>query len=214
MCGRFTLGFTNKEIETHLSTQLEISSIKIESIYPRYNISPGQKILSIIHDGQSLRAGELEWGFIPSFASKGFKPLINARAETIMQKPSFKGSFQKRRCLIITDGYYEWQRSENRKQPYYIQKRSGLSYMAGIFTSVDQSDGNKKYTAAIITTSANALLSSIHDRMPLFIEENYISIWLNESPTLNNTNDSFTVYPVSSVVNSSKVDKKELIQPI
>ena len=214
MCGRFTLGFTNKEIEDHLTSKLELSSIKIESTYPRYNISPGQKVLSIIHDGQSLRVGELEWGFIPSFANKGFKPIINARAETITQKPSFKDSFQRRRCLIVTDGYYEWQRSENQKQPYYIQKRSGLSYMAGIFTSVVLQDGRKKYTAAIITTNANDALSSVHDRMPLFIEEEYISMWLHDSPTLNNTNDSFTMYPVSTLVNSSKVDNNELIQPI
>lgn len=214
MCGRFTLGITNKEIETHLSTQLEISSIKIESTYPRYNISPGQKILSIIHDGQSLRAGELEWGFIPPTANKGFKALINARAETISQKPSFKDSFQRRRCLIVSDGYYEWQRSEHQKQPYYIQKSSRLSYMAGIFTSVVMPDGKRKYTAAIITTDANVALSRIHDRMPLFIEEEYISMWLNESPTLNNTNDSFSMYPVSTLVNSSKLDNKALIQPL
>jgi putative SOS response-associated peptidase YedK len=214
MCGRITLTVSNKDIEHHLRSNVDVSSIKINSTYPRYNISPGQPILSIIHDGQSLRAGEIEWGFIPSFATKGFKPLINARAETISQKPSFKESFQRRRCLIVCDGYYEWDRSGDQKQPYYIRKRSGISYIAGIYTAVILPNGDKKYTAAIITTNANDVLSSIHDRMPLFIEPECISDWLHEKPTLNNTNDSFTMHPVSSLVNSSKVDNNQLIQAL
>ena len=86
--------------------------------------------------------------------------------------------------------------------------------MAGIYTRVILPNGEKKYTAAIITTNANDVLSSIHDRMPLFIEREFISVWLRENPTLNNTNDSFTMHPVSSLVNSSKLDNYELIQPL
>lgn len=214
MCGRFTLSVSNEEVEEYLTTNLEVSSIKIESQYPRYNISPGQSILTIIHDGQRLRAGELEWGFLPSFATPGFKPLINARAETIREKPSFKESFQRHRCLIVSDGYYEWQRSADSKQPFYIRKGNGMALMAGIYTSKQLPDGSKKYTAAIITTSANEQLAGVHDRMPLFIEEDQAFNWLSTHPTLDNTSAPFTLHPVSSMVNSSRVDKAELIQPL
>lgn len=214
MCGRFTLSVSNEEVKEYLTTNLDVSSIKTESHYPRYNISPGQPILTVIYDGQALRAGDLEWGFLPSFASSGFKPLINARAETISEKPSFKESFQRRRCLILCDGYYEWQRSEDSKQPFYIRKGKGIALMAGIYTSKQLPDGTKKYSAAIITTSANEQLALIHDRMPLFIEEAHALHWLSKEPSLINTNTSFTMYPVSSMVNSSKIDKPELIQPI
>lgn len=214
MCGRFTLGITNQEIENYLTTNLEVSSMKIESTYPRYNISPGQRVISIIHDGQTLRVGELEWGFIPSFASSSFKPLINARSETIREKPSFKESFQHRRCLIVSDGYYEWQKTQNHKQPFYIKKGSGIAFMAGIYTPVQLPDGTKKFTTAIITTSANNELKAIHDRMPLFIELQNVTTWLREDPQLQNTNEPFMMHPVSTQVNSAKIDHSELIVPI
>ena len=212
MCGRFTLGQSNKEIESHLEQAFQISASSIETIYPRYNIAPGQKIVSIIHDGHGFRAGELEWGFTTMQAD--MKPLINARAETLLQKPTFKQSFASKRCIILCDGYYEWQTLDSGKQPYYIQPGSTFGYMAGIYTSAVGSDGQKKHTAAIITTAANPLLSSIHHRMPLFIPESMVGIWLTKEPSLANQQQSFTLTPVSTLVNSIRNDSINCITPM
>lgn len=147
-------------------------------LFPRYNIAPSQNVLTVVqHDGVR-EAAFLQWGLIPSWSKDG-RGFINARSETIENKPSFSESFQRRRCLIPADGFYEWERSGKIAQPYYfqLQDESPIAF-AGIW---DEWQGNGKVIAscAIITTTANELLASIHDRMPVILRPESQDSWLN-----------------------------------
>src|SRR5690554_4558341 len=132
MCGRYTITVTIEELMLHY--QMDESLIPFHK--PRYNVAPGQMIPAIINDGVKYRLGELQWGFIPSWAKDakiGYK-MINARSETVMDKPSFKDSFRRKRCLIPADGFYEWKKSDGNKQPMRIMLKSKKIFsLAGLY---------------------------------------------------------------------------------
>ena len=172
MCGRFTLDATASEI----SQQFNVKADK--PIPPRYNIAPSQLILSIIQDSQSRSLVGLKWGLIPSWVKnlaswKG--NLINARVETILEKPSFKGAFKYRPCLIPVTGLYEWSKD---KQPYYF-KQDQLFALAGLWEH--WSNGHEELVSCtIITKKANAEAAKVHHRSPLIISVEQYDTWLGE----------------------------------
>lgn len=219
MCGRFTLTKDINELQQYFSFDFD------GELSPRYNIAPGQQILTVISNG-GLRFGkEMKWGFIPYWAKDekiGYK-MINARSETIETKPSFKYAFRKRRCLILSDGYYEWKKTDDGKIPYrFILKNGNPFAFAGIWETWNK--GNKPLvTCTIITTVANEITEDVHERMPVILNEKDFNIWLN--PTFENIYDlkellkpydsnKMERYEVSSLVNSSRNEGVELITPV
>lgn len=224
LCGRFTLTVTFEEIMDRFEIQ---SFLEEENYSPSYNISPSQSVLAVINDGKSNRMGFLKWGFIPSWAkdmSMGNK-MINARAETLSEKPSFRNAYKKKRCLVIADSFYEWKRHEDKtKTPMRIKLKSDeLFAMAGIWEGWKSPDGKILYTCSVITTGPNELMKDIHDRMPVILKPEDEKTWLD--PTISDTNylnqllvpldeSLMETYEVSSLVNSPKNDSINLIQKI
>jgi len=210
MCGRFTLDATASEISQQFGVKAD------KPIPPRYNIAPSQLILSVIqNDSRSLVA--LKWGLIPSWVKsldswKG--NLINARVETISEKPSFKGAFKYNPCLIPVTGFYEWSKD---KQPHYF-KQDKLFAFAGLWSH--WSNGHEELVSCtIITTKANSEAAKVHHRSPLIIPPGQYDTWLGDlegrKELINNLPASdLQIYPVSKLVNSPKNDRPECIEPI
>ena len=178
MCGRFALVSDLAAIEEDFDIQKVYHDFK-----PNWNISPGQYIPAVIHrEGQNILESFL-WGLIPSWAkdpSIGQK-LINARAETVHQKPSFKNAFQKNRCLIFADGFYEWKKDGRKKIPLYFYLRSKQPFgIAGLYETWVSPEKKQVHTCTIITTDANKLIQPAHDRMPVIIPKERERTWLSD----------------------------------
>jgi putative SOS response-associated peptidase YedK len=177
MCGRFVLASPF----TVIAEEFRIRNGGFE-LRPRYNIAPGQDILAVIRQEGVNRLARFRWGLVPSWAddpSIGNR-LINARAETVAQKPSFRSAFDKRRCLIVSDGFYEWRRERKKKTPYYICMKSQKPFgLAGLYETWHSPDGQEISTCTIITTEANDLLRPIHDRMPVILPKEAEDRWLD-----------------------------------
>jgi|SRR5215207_8771549 len=215
MCGRFTLK-TPRRIKIP-----GVDPFNIDSLVPRYNIAPTQSVLAIIQRESDREATFLQWGLIPWW-SKEAKGFINARQETIEEKRSFSESFERRRCLIPADGFYEWQRTGKIAQPYYFQMKDGAPFaFAGIWDQW-RWDGQSITSCAVITTKANEVLAPIHDRMPVILEPELYDLWLNDdsrSPDLKNLLTPFpasemTSHAVSYDVNHVKSDNENLVVPV
>jgi len=215
MCGRFTL--RNPE-------RIRISDFDyydLNNLIPRYNIAPTQDVLTV---GQrdSVREGRLlQWGLIPFWSSEP-KGIINARVETIDEKPSFKESFEKRRCLILADGFYEWERNGKISQPYYFQLKDTAPFaFAGVWDRWRDENREIK-SCAIITTTANDLLATIHTRMPVILRPESYDLWLNENSRAADLKDLLIPFPademmshaVSYEVNDAKVDHEGLLRQV
>ena len=209
MCGRFTLRDPNRIKLAH------IDYLRDEDlIIPRYNIAPSQNVLTVREDRE---AAFLQWGLIP-YWSKEPKGIINARVETIEQKASFSDSFQKRRCLILADGFYEWERNGKISQPYYFQMKDGAPFaFAGIWDNW-KSERSTITSCAIITTTANELLAEIHHRMPVILGAESYDLWLTgRTPDAKSLLTPFpasemTSHRVSRDVNDTKIDDAHLVQ--
>ncbi len=221
MCGRFSLAKTDETILEYLFDQFEIKKMDNSVSFPKYNIAPGQKILSVVKGKDGFKVGEIKWGFVPSFSkdeSIGFK-MINARGETVDSKISFKNSFAHRRCLVVADGYYEW----SDKVPYRITRTNNeLFMMAGLWEKCMKDDGTVLYTCTIITTSANSKLSEIHDRMPVILDNTDAGKWLSPDSSLIDIKnlikpydeESLEYYRVSDYVNKASNQDKKCIEGI
>ncbi len=224
MCGRFTLTATFEEI----IDRFDIQSFMEEELYsPSYNIAPSQAVLAVINDGKSNRMGFLNWGLVPPWAKDraiGNK-MINARSESLTEKPSFRNAFKKKRCLVIADSFYEWKRHEDKtKTPMRIKLKSDEMFaMAGIWEGWKSPEGKTLYTCSVITTGPNDLMKGIHDRMPVILKPEDEKIWLDPSISDTNFLHQFLVpfddnlmetYEVSSLVNSPKNNSVNLIQKI
>ncbi len=181
MCGRFL--FTSPPQAVGAEFDLAIR----ENFPPRYNIAPTQPIAVIRTDAQRQREFALvRWGFLPSWAKKdyfekvGTKPLINARGETVAEKPTFRSAFKRRRCLVPADGFYEWRTEEGARQPYLIRPAAGgLFAFAGLWETAIDPDGGEIDTAAIITAEAGADVRSLHNREPVVIARDHYEKWLD-----------------------------------
>ena len=224
MCGRFTLSAPAEVIS--MCFDIETDSF---NYLPAFNIAPTQNVLTVRNRGNSRQAQTMRWGLIPFWAkeAKMGNKMINARSETVIENKVFKTSFQKRRCLILADSFYEWVRVSKSKQPIRILLDSEKPFaFAGIWESwKDPNDPNSETveSCSIITTRANTLIQPIHDRMPVILPRELESDWLD----LDNTDTGFLreimipfdpvlmkCYPVSQAVNSTKNEGKDLIEPI
>lgn len=215
MCGRFTLKSPGR-VKFY-----NIDRSNLPPLFPRYNIAPSQTVLTVVQHGGEREATLLQWGLIPSWSKDG-KGVINARSETIEGKPSFSESFQRRRCLIPADGFYEWERSGNIAQPYYFQMRDESPFaFAGIWDEW-QGAGNVIASCAIITTKANELLARIHDRMPVILPAESQDQWLAGNSELMALRSLLAPYPASEMisypvsydVNHPKIDDEHLTKPV
>ncbi|WP_411739991.1 SOS response-associated peptidase [Peribacillus sp. S4] len=222
MCGRFTL-FTDIE---EIKERFDIQGSFDEEYQFSYNIAPSQSVLSVINDGVRNRIGYLRWGLIPFWAKDekaGYK-MINARAETIAEKASFRNAYKKKRCLIIADSFYEWKKTPERKIPMRIKLKNHAPFgMAGLWESWKSPEGISIYSCSVITTVPNELMTSIHDRMPVILKPEDEKDWLN--PSINDPaylqqylksfdSEQMEAFEVSNDVNSTKNNSPNLIQQI
>ena len=212
MCGRFTLRNPDR------ITVDNLHYFDLQDLVPRYNIAPSQPILTI---GQNREPTLLQWGLIPSW-SKEAKGIINARVETIEEKPSFSESFERRRCLIPADGFYEWERNGKISQPWYFQMNDEAPFtFAGIWDRW-QHNGRSITTCAIITTTANELLATMHHRMPVILGTESYDRWLSEDARATDLKELLIPFPaeqmkrhaVSYDVNDVKFDHERLLDPV
>jgi putative SOS response-associated peptidase YedK len=177
MCGKFVLVTDLKNIQD----DFDIQDISCEH-QPSWNITPAQSVPVIIrHDGANQLVS-LRWGLIPSWSKDPSiaGKLINARAETVDKKPSFRDAFKKKRCLIVADGFYEWKKEGKSIMPLYFCLKSGRPFgFAGLYETWISPDNKKINTCTIITTDANALIKPVHDRMPVILPKDKERVWLN-----------------------------------
>lgn len=180
MCGRFiVVADLSKVVEA-----FDIRDVACE-YRPSHNVFPGQQVVAVVHEGRN-RLMDFKWGLIPSWAkdpSIGHK-MINARAETIAEKPSFMAAFKKQRCLIVADGFYEWKADGKKKIPMQIGLKSGEPFgFAGLHEVWRSPAGQSIRTCTIITTDANELIKPVHDRMPVILPKDFESAWLDPDQT-------------------------------
>ncbi|WP_064091358.1 SOS response-associated peptidase [Rossellomorea aquimaris] len=216
MCGRFSLTTPLEElVQQYLIDEL------MDDWRPRYNIAPTQKVFSLISHKGKRKAGKITWGLIPSWANQNkWKPLINARSETLLEKPSFKSLVHSKRMIVFADGFYEWKRERNQKVPFRFRLKKEQPFVfAGLW------DRNGEATSStILTTSANSLVNPVHERMPVMLTNNDdIEKWLNtEKYTFEEASsllkplepEHMNSYMVSSIVNSPKNDTIECLVPV
>jgi putative SOS response-associated peptidase YedK len=207
MCGRYHLIASGQRIRDHFGL------LSLPTHHPDYNIPPGQKVLAIVQlENGSSKAVHLHWGLIPSWAKDRAisNRLINARAETLAEKASFKNAFRRRRCLIPATGFFEWRSTESGKQPYHIHTPDNdLFAFGGIWEHWEQ-DQETVYSCAIITTTANDKISAIHNRMPVIIASDDYSRWLDRKNAVVGMTDflaadayaSMEVTPISTRINN------------
>ena len=175
MCGLYSLAKSPRETKAWFKYQED------EDFPPRAHVAPGQPIGVVRLEHGARHFALVRWGFIPSWVKevKPGKPLINARGETVMEKPSFRNAMRRRRCLVPADGYYEWSGAEGRKVPFFVQAADkGLFALAGLWEHWMGTDGSELETAVLMTIAPNAELATIHDRMPVIIAPEDYETWL------------------------------------
>jgi putative SOS response-associated peptidase YedK len=220
MCGRFTLMIEAEELQSELGLQ------EIPADYaPRYNIAPSQPI-GVVVDWSARRMEWMRWGLVPSWAkdpSIGSK-MINARSETIQEKPSFRNAFLRRRCLIPSDGFYEWQKPSGKgaSAPYYFHTTDHHPFaFAGLWEFWRSPEGEDLRSCTILTTQANSLVAPVHERMPVMLHGDDMERWLgpgNPEVWMGLLKpfpaERMVVYPVSTNVNSPMRDGPDLVRPV
>ncbi len=219
MCGRYTY----TEALDPVSVILPEDEIPI-SLGPRYNIAPSQ-YCPVIPQRDPDYIHFFRWGLLPFWAkdmSIGYK-MINARAETLMEKTSFKKPLQTSRCLVLGDGFYEWKKTKNQKQPYRITLTSGKAfYFAGLTEKWKSPEGKTIYSFTIITTEPNLIVAPLHNRMPVILQPESIDLWMDPDADILDVlsllrpypDEFIMAYPVSSDVGSPRNDYKKLIEPV
>lgn len=221
MCGRFTLTVDPAEAGDAFGGFTFPAKFA-----PRFNIAPTQPVLAIPNDAKNT-ADFLLWGLIPSWAKDPSiaNKLINARGETIAEKPSFRGGFKYKRCLILADGFYEWkaQPGTKMKTPYFIHMKDRRPFaFAGLWDEWQSPDGGALRTCTIITTEPNDLMKTLHSRMPVILDSKNYADWLDPAPRTPDsllqlikpfTHENMSAYPVSALVNSPGNDRAELVLP-
>lgn len=219
MCGRFTLRAPPQAIVDEFERPV------LPPYVPRWNISPTQQILTMRIDDGDPEMAMLRWGLIPLWAEDPKKPplLINAKAETAATKPAFRAAFKRRRCLILADGYYEWQKVGKLKQPYYHRLKSELPFaFAGLWERWDKGESPIE-SCTILTTDANEVAAAVHDRMPVILGRDARKAWLD--PEIDDPAAlqqllrpypaaEMTAYEVNSIVNKSANEVPDCIAPL
>ncbi len=220
MCGRYWLKSEKKIIVNEFNIYEVAADVK-----PDYNITPGRNVLCVTENGHN-KLVSFRWGLIPSWAKDeqiGYK-MINARAETLLEKPSFLKPFQTQRCLVIADGFYEWRKTTAQKIPMAFRMKNEKPFgFAGLYDRWQSSENEIITSCTIITTNANELVAPIHNRMPVILRADDYELWLDNK--INNTvkltpllkpfeSKIMESYEVSSLVNSVKYNSSDAIKPI
>lgn len=218
MCGRFALGIPPKRLEEYFGTANQ------PQYEPRWNVAPTQLVPVVLLEGDTRVFRMLQWGLVPFWAKDpaiGSRQ-INARAETVPEKPAFRAAFRHRRCLIPAQGFYEWKAAGKTREPYFIQRTDGAPLaLAGLYEHWE-GDGRVIDSFAIITGNANELLAPIHERMPVIIAPEEFDLWLGQGhPGTAELLPLLLPYParelamrkVSDKVNSVRIDDPTLIAP-
>ena len=221
MCGRFTFTLDPDELQE----AYDLSTAPPKDLVPRYNIAPTQ-LVAVIANANQRKIELFKWGLIPGWAAdpKIGNRMINARAETLAEKPSFRAALKKRRCLVLADGFYEWKKDGKSKTPMYIQLKGGKPFaFAGLWEVWRSSD--KKETiksCTIITTEPNALMGNIHDRMPVILPPKAYDLWLSPDEVPSDQvlrllkpfpTSQMKAIEVSTLVNNPAFDSPECIVP-
>lgn len=222
MCGRFSQG-TSARMLAELFQLADIPSWT-----PRYNIAPTQLVPTVVltSDHPSRQFRTWRWGLIPSWAKDPTigSRMINAQAETAATKPAFRAAFRRRRCLVLADGFYEWQQLGRRKQPFHVRMRDRRPFaFAGLWEHWKGPDGRAIESCTLLTTEPNDLIRTFHHRMPVILEPANYALWLDPGiqeperlqPLLRPyASDELTAYPVSTLVNNPANDTPECIEPL
>ena len=219
MCGRYSLSSDGEA----LVEEFGVNDLAAWS--PRFNIAPSQAVLVLVRNGEALEATSFYWGLVPAWAKdrKMQSRLINARAESVAEKPSFRSAFRRRRCLVLANGYYEWVKRNNEKQPYYIHLQSRRPFaFAGLWEKWLDENGTPYLSCSIITCAANERLTALHQRMPVVLPKSTHATWLQsetDSQTLIDllkpaANDAFNAIAVSRFVNAPNHEGPDCIKPL
>jgi putative SOS response-associated peptidase YedK len=219
MCGRYTLASPNPaEVRSRFAIGDTVP------VRQRFNVAPGDDVLAVTTDREGVPRGEqLRWGLVPSWSkdpTTGLK-MINARVETVTERPAYRRAFERYRCLIVADGFYEWQRvPTGPKQPFHITRADGrLFAFAGLWSIWHAPDGGKLRTCTIITTAANSAIASLHDRMPVILAEETEASWLDSAAKPDQLREILvglppsrtSLRPVSTAVNDARYDGPECL---
>lgn len=225
MCGRLALQHGGAEISDRFNARQLVLQLE-----PRFNVAPAQQIavVAVNRDGER-ELGLMKWGLVPRWAKDPAigNRLINARAETVAEKPAFRQAFQRRRCLIPADGFYEWRKLDGegrKKQPYFIRRKDGgLFALAGLWERWQpEGEGEPLRTCVVITTTPNELMAPLHDRMPVILSREAEDIWLDGRAPLELLpsllvpcpDQELEAYPVSTRVNRPGYDDPDCIEPL
>ncbi len=223
MCGRFFLVSQAREVAAFFGLK------EAPPLAPRYNIAPTQNIAVVREASENRNTRMLafmRWGLIPSWTKDASRLplLINARSETVSQKPAFKSAFRKRHCAIPANGFFEWARRGTVKQPYVMQlKNQSLFALAGLWEAWQRPDGSILESCAILTTKANKIVSPLHDRMPVILNGENIDVWLTPVTQYEEIyeplfrpapSDDMMCYPVTQLVNNPKYDDPQCVEPV
>jgi putative SOS response-associated peptidase YedK len=220
MCGRYTLATPVEELAEEFGLVGPLPDLR-----PSYNVAPTQEVAVVRAGGEGRRLEMMRWGLIPAWADEtgiGFR-MINARSETVAEKPSFKRALKARRCLIPADGFYEWQKTNGGKQPHYIQMKNGSPFaLAGLWEKWSGGEEEVR-SCTILTTGANELMSEIHQRMPVILPSEDYELWLD--PDIHEPDqllpllapypvEGMEAYPVSRRVNSPSNDEPGCVERV
>ncbi|WP_266079534.1 SOS response-associated peptidase [Haladaptatus caseinilyticus] len=212
MCGRLSLFAP----ETDLSERFDATPVR--PLRPRYNVAPGQEH-PVVRNDASDEMHFPTWGLVPHWADEFGSGHINARAETLAEKPSFRDAFRERRCLVLADGFYDWKKTATGKQPYRMTRADAKPFaMAGLWEPWQNGASRASFT--VVTTEPNDLVGEIHDRMPVILAPDEESRWLHGDedelrPLLDPfPGDEMRAYPVSKRVNSPKNDSPDLVEEV
>jgi putative SOS response-associated peptidase YedK len=221
MCGRFTLTSPVQAVASQFNLP------DVPAFEPRYNIAPTQPVAAVRATGEAMvrTLVKLHWGLIPFWAKDpevGAR-LINARSETVAEKPAFREAFRRRRCLVLADGFYEWQKQDGGKQPFYIHLHDGLPFaFAGLWERCNGPEGLVE-SCTLLTTQPNELMRPLHNRMPVILEPKDYDLWID--PGIRQTDlllpllspypaEQMAAFPVSRRVNNPDYDDPQCIVPL
>jgi putative SOS response-associated peptidase YedK len=216
MCGRTSLFTPQSVIEERFDAEA------VRPLAPRYNIAPRED-LAVIRNDSPDRIELLEWGLLPAWVDdpESFSYPINARAETVAEKPTFREAFERRRCLVLADGFYEWADTPTGKQPYRVQRVDGAPFaMAGLWERWEGA-GDTRETVTVVTTEPNAVVEPLHHRMAVLLDEAGSETWLSDADPETHRSvlgpapaEELTAYPISSAVNDPSNDYPEIIEEV
>jgi putative SOS response-associated peptidase YedK len=221
MCGRYVIEGT-----TELTERFQLRSIPFEW-FPTWNAAPSQHLPVILGDEDGSRYARLmQWGLQPRWRREGQPPIapINARSETLLEKPMFRGLVPRRRCIVPISGFYEWQEIAGKKQPFYITANDGAAWgLAGLYDEQEGPEGEPLASFTVVTTSANPLLRPLHERMPVILRREDEAEWIDAEVTeplqverllLPYPEERIRLWPVSPAVNNVRNNGPDLIQPL